>query len=185
METLVLLMLFWRDPYTGNILAVAQRPTFDPNDRAHMDPASWRSRFSSDVFDPGSTMKPIAISGAIDAGVVNPDSRLDCEKGAWFYGGKILHDSHPLDILTVSEVVQKSSNIGTAKIALLMGKKCLNNTLRSFGFGSRTGIQLRTENPWFVQKTFTVGYFVNNSFPDRAGNIVFSAAISAGLLRFG
>ena len=140
------------DPYTGNILAVAQRPTFDPNDRAHMDPASWRSRFSSDVFDPGSTMKPIAISGAIDAGIVNPDSRLDCEKGAWFYGGRILHDSHPLDILTVSEVVQKSSNIGTAKIALLMGKKGLNNTLRSFGFGARTGIQLKTETRGLFRK---------------------------------
>ncbi len=133
------------DPSTGNILAVAQRPTFNPNERGKMDPDSWRNRISEDTFDPGSAMKPIAISGAIDAGVVNPYSKIDCEKGAWRYGGKVLHDSHPLDILTVREIVQKSSNIGTAKIALKMGEGLLNRTLRSFGFGSRTGIQLKVE----------------------------------------
>jgi len=133
------------DPKTGNILAIAQRPTFNPNDRRKMNPSSWRNRTSEDIFDPGSTMKPIAISGAIDAGIVKPYTRIDCEKGAWRYGGRVLHDSHPLDILTVSEIVQQSSNIGTAKIALKMGKKLLNKTLRSFGFGSRTGIQLKVE----------------------------------------
>jgi len=133
------------DPKTGNILAIAQRPTFNPNDRRKMNPSSWRNRTSEDTFDPGSTMKPIAISGAIDAGIVKPYTRIDCEKGAWRYAGKVLHDSHPLDILTVREIVQQSSNIGTAKIALKMGKKLLNKTLRSFGFGSRTGIQLKVE----------------------------------------
>ena len=133
------------DPYTGNILAVAQRPTFNPNERGKMNPASWRSRISEDIFDPGSTMKPIAVSGAIDAGIVTPYTKFDCEKGAWRYGGKVLHDSHPLDILTVREIVQKSSNIGTAKIALQMGERLLNRTLRAFGFGSRTGIQLKVE----------------------------------------
>jgi len=124
---------------------VAQRPTFNPNDRRKMNPDSWRNRISEDIFDPGSTMKPIAISGAIDDGIVKPSTRIDCEKGAWKYGGKVLHDSHPMAILSVREIVQKSSNIGTAKIALKMGKKRLNRTLRSFGFGSRTGIQLKVE----------------------------------------
>ena len=133
------------DPYTGNILAVAQRPTFNPNERSKMNPDSWRNRISEDTFDPGSTMKPIAISGAIDAGIVQPYSRFDCEKGAWRYGGRILHDSHPMEILTVREIVQKSSNIGTAKIALKMGKELLNKTMRAFGFGNRTGIQLKVE----------------------------------------
>ena len=133
------------DPYTGNILAVAQRPTFNPNDRSKMNPDSWRNRISEDTFDPGSTMKPIAISGAIDAGIVQPYTRFDCEKGAWRYGGRILHDSHPMEMLTVREIVQKSSNIGTAKIALKMRRKLLNKTMRSFGFGNRTGIQLKVE----------------------------------------
>jgi len=140
------------DPYTGNILAIAQRPTFNPNDRSKMDPASWRNRTSEDTFDPGSTMKPIAISGAIDNGIVEPYSKIDCEKGAWRYGGRILHDSHPLDMLTVRQIVQKSSNIGTAKIALKMGKRLLNKTLRSFGFGSRTGIQLKIETRGIFRK---------------------------------
>jgi cell division protein FtsI/penicillin-binding protein 2 len=117
-----------------------------------MDPSAWRSRISADTFDPGSTMKPIAISGAIDAGIVSPYTKFDCEKGAWFYGGRILHDSHPLDILTVREIVQKSSNVGTAKIALQMGKERLDKTLRSFGFGSRTGIQLNTETRGLFRK---------------------------------
>ncbi|MBU8902769.1 MAG: penicillin-binding protein 2, partial [Victivallales bacterium] len=140
------------DPKTGNILAMAQRPTFNPNERSKMDPASWRNRTSEDTFEPGSTMKPIAIAGAIDAGILKPYSKIDCEKGAWRYGGKVLHDSHPMDILTVREIVQKSSNIGTAKIALKMGKKLLNKTLRSFGFGSRTGIQLKIETRGIFRK---------------------------------
>jgi cell division protein FtsI/penicillin-binding protein 2 len=140
------------NPYNGHIIAVAQRPTFNPNDRSKMDPSAWRSRISADTFDPGSTMKPIAISGAIDAGIVSPYTKFDCEKGAWFYGGRILHDSHPLDILTVREIVQKSSNVGTAKIALQMGKERLDKTLRSFGFGSRTGIQLNTETRGLFRK---------------------------------
>ncbi|MDD5698668.1 MAG: penicillin-binding protein 2 [Victivallaceae bacterium] len=133
------------DPYSGNILAVAQRPSFNPNDRRKMDSDSWRSRISSDTFDPGSAMKPVAVSGAIDAGVVTPDTRFDCERGHWVYAGKVLHDAHPLGILTTREIIQKSSNIGTAKIAVEMGKARLNRTLRAFGFGSRTGIQLRHE----------------------------------------
>ncbi|OGV48475.1 MAG: hypothetical protein A2X49_13085 [Lentisphaerae bacterium GWF2_52_8] len=133
------------DPYSGDILAVAQRPTYNPNERSVMNPEAWRNRIAEDTFDPGSTMKPFAISGALDYGIVTPSTKFDCEKGRWFYGGKILRDSHPLGTLSVSEIIQKSSNIGTAKIALLMGEKRLNDTLRSFGFGSRTGVPLSPE----------------------------------------
>lgn len=133
------------DPYTGDIIAVAQRPTFDPNDRNSMKPNAWRNRIAEDTFEPGSTMKPIAVAGAIDRGIVTPDTRFDCEKGRWFYGGKSLKDSHPMGNLTVSEIIQHSSNIGTAKIAIAMGEKTLDETLRSFGFGSRTGIPLKPE----------------------------------------
>jgi cell division protein FtsI/penicillin-binding protein 2 len=133
------------DPYTGNILAIAQRPTYNPNDRNSMNPEAWRNRITEDIFEPGSTMKPIAVAGALDYGVINPDTRFDCEKGLWFYAGKPLRDAHPMEILTVSEIIQKSSNIGTAKIALLMGEKRLYNTLRRFGFGKKTGIPLKPE----------------------------------------
>lgn len=133
------------DPKTGNILAMAQRPSFNPNDRRSMDPKAWRNRICADYFEPGSTMKPIAISGAIDYGVVTPDTKFNCEKGRWKYGGKILRDAHPMEILTVGQILAKSSNIGTAKIALLMGEKRLYRTLRKFGFGAYTGIPLKPE----------------------------------------
>jgi cell division protein FtsI/penicillin-binding protein 2 len=133
------------EPFTGNILAIAQRPTFNPNDRESMNPEAWRNRIAEDILEPGSTMKSIAIAGALDYGVVTPTTRFDCEKGHWFYAGKRLTDSHPMEMLTVSEIVQKSSNIGTAKIALEMGEDNLYQTLRRFGFGSKTGIPLKTE----------------------------------------
>ena len=140
------------DPYTGNILAVAQRPTFNPNDRSKMKPDAWRSRISADTFEPGSTMKPIAISGGIDLGIVTPEEKFDCEGGYWIFNRRPLRDTHQYDLLTVREIVQKSSNIGTAKIAIKMGKKCLDRTLRDFGFGSRTGIQLKNETRGIFRK---------------------------------
>jgi cell division protein FtsI/penicillin-binding protein 2 len=133
------------DPRTGNIMAMAQRPSFNPNDRSNMSPKAWRNRITEDIFEPGSTMKPIAIGGALDYGLVSAKSRFDCEKGRWYYGGKPLRDSHPMEILDVAEIVQKSSNIGTAKIALKMGDKRLNRVLRKFGFGCETGIPLKPE----------------------------------------
>jgi len=134
------------DPYTGNILAMAQRPTFNPNDRSRMLPDAWRNRMLNDVFDPGSTMKPFPIAGALDHGVVRPQTVFDCEHGHWFYAGKVLRDAHGYGLLSVTEIIQKSSNIGTAKIAVMMGKNRLYHTLRRFGFGERTGIQLPSES---------------------------------------
>ena len=133
------------DPYTGDILAVAQRPTFNPNDRENMDPQAWRNRIAEDIFEPGSIMKPIAVAGALDLGVVTPETRFDCERGRWFYAGKLLRDSHPMGVLTVSEIIQHSSNIGTAKIALMMGENNLDTTLRAFGYGKKTGVPLKPE----------------------------------------
>lgn len=133
------------DPCTGDILAVGQRPSFNPNERETMSADCWRNRIAEDTFEPGSTMKPFAIAGALDCGVVSPGMTFYCEKGHWFYGGKILRDSHPLETLTVSQIIQKSSNIGTAKIAVMLGDKRLYDTLRSFGFGERTGVPLNPE----------------------------------------
>ena len=133
------------DPWTGDIIAAAQRPTFNPNDRRSIAPDAWRNRIAEDTFEPGSIMKPFAVAGALDRGLVTPDTRFDCENGLWFYGGKSLKDSHPMGNLTVTEIIQHSSNIGTAKIALLMGNKKLDETIRSFGFGQRTGIPLKPE----------------------------------------
>jgi cell division protein FtsI/penicillin-binding protein 2 len=133
------------EPQTGNIMAIAQRPTFNPNDRSTMKPDAWRPRFAQDIFDPGSTMKPIAISGAIDNNIVTPETLFDCENGRWGFGGRTLHDAHPMATLSVKDIIKHSSNIGTAKIAIQMGPKLLYTTLRKFGFGERTGISISNE----------------------------------------
>ncbi len=133
------------DPATGAIMAWAQWPTFDPNQRASMrDPASWQNRILSHGFEPGSIMKSVTIAGALDYGIVSLDTQFYCEHGCWFYGGRPLRDSgHRYDTLTVSQIIQKSSNIGTAKIALAMGQQRLFQVLTRFGFGSATGLGFR------------------------------------------
>lgn len=135
------------DPKTGNIMAIAQRPTYNPNDRSTMKPQAWRNRLAEDTFEPGSTMKPVVISGALDYGIVTPDEKFDCEDGSWYYGGATLHDAEKPETryLSVAEILKVSSNIGTAKISLKMGAYRLNMILRKFGFGNKTGIQFKHE----------------------------------------
>lgn len=130
----------------GNILAMAQRPSFNPNTRKTTDQSSYRNRLIGDVFEPGSIMKPLTVAGALDYGVIRPDSKIDCEKGIWFYAGRPLTDTHDYGIQDITGVIRKSSNIGTAKIALLMGKQRLYRTLRKFGLGAHTGIPLTPES---------------------------------------
>ena len=141
------------DPYTGDIIALAQRPTFNPNDRSTLKEASSRNPVAEMAFEPGSIMKPFPVAGALDLGIISPETRFDCEQGRWFFAGKILRDTHKLGRITVSEIIQHSSNIGTAKIALEIGEPRLKNILTSFGFGQRTGAPLRPE---------TVGLFYRN-----------------------
>lgn len=139
------------NPRTGAIMAMGQLPSYDPNDRTNMNADRWRNHIVSDVYDPGSTMKCIAIAGAVDYGTVTMDSVIDCEGGYWHYGGRPLRDTHGHGMLTVSDVIQKSSNIGTAKIALAMGEQGLYQTLRRFGFGERTGLELTHESPGILR----------------------------------
>jgi cell division protein FtsI/penicillin-binding protein 2 len=140
-------------PQNGNIMAIAQRPTFNPNDRNSMnDPEARRDKVISDAFEPGSVMKAVSIAGALDYGVVSPNDKLFCENGAWFFAGKILRDAHPYGILSVKEIIQKSSNIGTAKIATMMGEERLYLLLKRFGFGQKTGIPIQPEATGIFRK---------------------------------
>lgn len=128
------------NPQTGAFMAMAQRPTFNLNNRNNLEPRQWTNRIAEAGFEPGSVVKPLAISGAIDFGAVRLDTVFDCEQGAWRFCGKTLHDSsgHSYGGLTVAEILQHSSNIGTAKIALAMGERKLYQTLLRYGFGKRT-----------------------------------------------
>jgi len=138
------------DPKTGDVLAMAQRPTFNPNDRSTYTDEAGRTRIAEDSFEPGSIAKPISIGKALDWGVVTPNTGINCEHGTWIYLGKPLRDSHPYDILTVSGVIQKSSNIGTAKVALMLGPERVLRALRLFGLGTKTDLPFRTETSGYL-----------------------------------
>jgi len=133
------------DPSTGDVLAAAQRPTFNPNDRNTMTTESATNRLSELALEPGSIMKPFVISYALDKGFVTPGTMVDCEQGVWKYAGRLLHDTHNVGKVPVTEIIKQSSNIGTAKVSVMMGAKNLDSALRSFGFGQKTGIQLKPE----------------------------------------
>ena len=135
---------------TGEILAMASLPTFDLN-RFGTAPEEWmRNRAINFVYEPGSTMKAVIIASALDAGVVKPTDMYDCEKGIWYYGGRPLRDSHPEGVLSVADIIKKSSNIGAAKIALQMGDENVYRCMRNFGFGARTGVGLSGEDAGIV-----------------------------------
>lgn len=133
------------DPSTGNILAMAQRPSFNPNERTSQDQSVYRIRVIGDMFEPGSIMKPLTVAGALDYGTVRPETKVDCEQRVWFFRGRPLTDTHAYGMQDVTGVIRKSSNIGTAKIAIAMGELKLYRTLRRFGLGSRSGLPLRPE----------------------------------------
>ena len=134
-------------PATGEVLAMATLPNYDPNDMFHADPVSLRNRVIADMFEPGSTFKIVVVSGALNDGLVRLTDTFDCEHGLWFYGGKRLRDHEPFDILSVEQIITKSSNIGAAKIGVKMGQERLYEYILKYGFGQNTGIPLQAEFP--------------------------------------
>ena len=139
-------------PQTGEILAMAQTPSMDPNRYAQFSEATRRNRQLTDCLEPGSTYKIFTVASALDAQAVRPADHFHCENGVWHLGPKeIIHDAHPYGTLTVQQVIQKSSNIGAAKISRRLGPKRLDHYLRDFGFGRRTGILFPGETPGIVK----------------------------------
>jgi cell division protein FtsI/penicillin-binding protein 2 len=132
-------------PRTGEILALANYPTFDPNQPGAAPEAARRNRTIADLNEPGSTFKIVAVSGALNEGVVDLGSRFNCEHGHFVFKGQRLSDHAPLDVLTVENIIAKSSNIGAAKVGIQLGDARLYHYVRSFGFGERTGIPLPGE----------------------------------------
>lgn len=123
------------DVRTGEVLALANWPSFDPNSREKRDPDAQRNRVLTDMFEPGSTIKPFSVASALDAGKVTPEQRIQTAPGRLTIGNRTIGDSHPHDLLSVAEIVAKSSNVGTAKIALDLPAQTLWNTYAAVGFG--------------------------------------------------
>jgi cell division protein FtsI (penicillin-binding protein 3) len=139
-------MVMVTNPQTGEILAMAQVPRMDPNMPGRYPEEARKVRLLTDAVEPGSAFKVFIVASALDAGIVKPVDHFNCESGTWHLNAKeVIHDVHPYGGLTVLQVIQKSSNIGAAKISLKMGPKLMDEYLRGFGFGKRTGIQFPGE----------------------------------------
>jgi cell division protein FtsI/penicillin-binding protein 2 len=132
-------------PQTGEIMAMASRPTFDLNDPGEADPDQTKNRAVVYMVEPGSVFKIVPVSAALNEKLVTPDTTIFCENGHFLYGGRLLRDAEPLGVLTVHQVLQHSSNIGAAKLGLQLGENRLYDYARRFGFGQKTGIALTGE----------------------------------------
>ncbi|MBI2571047.1 MAG: penicillin-binding protein 2 [Candidatus Schekmanbacteria bacterium] len=133
------------DVQTGELYAMANYPPFDPNAFSGARPESRRNRAVTDMFEPGSTFKVVAIAAALEAGVVKAETMIDAAGGAIDVGPHTFHDWKTFGNLTVAEVLANSSNVGTIRIAQKAGAEQLYRTIRRFGFGSPTGVDLPGE----------------------------------------
>jgi cell division protein FtsI/penicillin-binding protein 2 len=132
-------------PSTGEILAMANRPNYDLNQRSEAKPEQMKNRAIIDMMEPGSTFKIVTAAAALNERKVRPDTTIFCENGLWNYGGRPLHDHKAYADLSVQDILVKSSNIGAAKLAMSVGDQKFYEYIRRFGFGDRTGIELPGE----------------------------------------
>lgn len=139
------------DPQTGALLALAVSPRFDPNAVAAIGPDRWRNRALTDAYEPGSTMKAIVAAAAIEERVMNPNTMVFAENGRMTVSNTVIHDHEKLGWLTFAQVIQKSSNIGSAKVGMALGDQRLYRYLQAFGFGQRTEIDLPGEASGLVK----------------------------------
>ena len=141
-------------PRTGEIVAMANLPTFDPNNLKTSTPDARRNRVITDLVEPGSTFKIVVVSGALDEKKLKLSDRFFCENGAFAFAGRVLHDHERYGSMTAEEIITKSSNIGAAKIAIeRLGAVALYDYMRDFGFGTKTGILLPGEVNGIVHPT--------------------------------
>ncbi len=133
------------EPKTGAVLAMALGPKFDPNAMSGMSADRWRNRIITDAYEPGSTMKVIVAAAALEERVMKPDTLIYAENGRMEIAHTVIHDHEKSGWMTFAEVIQKSSNIGAAKIAMQLEEARLHRYVRAFGFGEKTDIDLPGE----------------------------------------
>lgn len=139
------------NPHTGEILAMASRPTFDPNRPMDYPFENYRNRALTDMMEPGSVFKIVTATALLSERKVNMTEKIPCEQGEWHWGLKTLHDVHAYGLLSFPEIIIKSSNIGTVKMASRLSPTELNRYIRMFGFGKKTGIDLEGEAAGYVR----------------------------------
>ncbi len=124
------------DVRTGEVIALASLPDYNPNNRIGLKPAQMRNRPAIDMFEPGSTLKPFTIAAALEAGAITPSTVISTAPGSLKVGNRTIHDAHPQGAITVAQVIQKSSNVGSAKIALSLPAEVMWDMFNQVGFGA-------------------------------------------------
>ncbi|WP_339936207.1 penicillin-binding protein 2 [Undibacterium luofuense] len=166
------------DAQTGEVLALVNLPTYNPNERGGLTGAQLRNRVLTDTFEPGSTMKPISVAWALETGRVTPETVFQTAPGIMTIGPAVIHDAHKEGALTVAQVIQKSSNIGTAKMALQMSPKEMWELYTTVGFGQQPKLgfpgavagRLRNYKNWrpIEQATMSYGHGISVSLIQMA-----------------
>jgi cell division protein FtsI (penicillin-binding protein 3) len=161
------------DAKSGEVLALVNQPDYNPNNRANVTGRQTRNRSVTDLFEPGSTMKPFTVAAALDSGIVKPGTLIQTGLAPWSIGGWSISDSHPNGLISVAQVIQKSSNIGTAKIQLQMPAERMGTLYKELGFGSapQTGFPGEAKgivHPWakwrpIEQATMSYGHGISVS----------------------
>lgn len=143
------------DADTGELLAIGQTPGFNLNTRSVVPKENLKNRIAETVIEPGSILKPIVAAAALEKKVTTPDEQVNCENGQFVYAGHRIKDVHGSGVISVRDVVIRSSNIGMTKIGSRLGKEGLYHALRSFGFGDKTGLKLPGESGGIFRKAST------------------------------
>jgi cell division protein FtsI (penicillin-binding protein 3) len=133
------------NPHTGEILALTNRPTFNPNIRKEIKNEALKDRAVSDIYEPGSTFKMVTISAGLEEKITRPEEMFDCQMGSIVINGMRIRDSKPHGMLSVADILAESSDVGAIKVALRLGDERFYKYIRAFGFGQRTGIELPSE----------------------------------------
>lgn len=140
------------DAKTGEVLAMVSAPDYNPNDRSDLKSSHFRNRSIADTYEPGSTMKPFAVAMALDSAVVTPESLIDTDPGHYYIGRSRINDTKNHGEISVTQVIEKSSNIGAAKVAMMMEPIDLYDTYRALGFGQTNKLRLQGEQRGLLAK---------------------------------
>ena len=140
------------NPFNGEILALANEPSFNPNAYIQYKATRWKNKAIQDYYEPGSTFKPVIVTAALDLGLVQPDDLFDCQMGSITLArGHVMEDHKSFGILSLRQIISKSSNVGMIKVGLKVGPRSLFEYANAFGFGKKTGIDLPGEAPGLVR----------------------------------
>src|SRR5438552_3850806 len=139
------------DPRTGEILALANAPAFNPNEPGKVSAEQRTNIAVQNVYEPGSTFKIVAFASAIEKGLEKPDDKIDCQMGSITVAGRVIHDHKPFGVLTAAQALEQSSDVAAIKLGLLVGNDAMYDYMKRLGFGARTGIDLAGESPGILK----------------------------------